>query len=349
MSFSKILSKDNVEKNVLHLFSIKASNIEEIKYKNTDKQRAVYKVTYGEKIYCLKKIYFSKEELLFVYSALEWLFRWGISVPRFLQSSDKKRYASWENMLFILTDWLEGEKCDYDNIDHIIKCSTNLGKMHKVTRDFFPIKDSLVREGYNNSYSSYNKHFYDLLATVNTSEKCKDKFSKLYLESFNNNYLLAKKSLETSRIINHNNLNKSLCHMDYVNKNIIINGDTVSVIDFDKCRLDYVSHDISYFLRRILKRNNSKWSLDIAISSINLYETENKLGIDDYLYILSYLSFPQKYWKISRDYFKNKDKCNKEGFYSLLMNTVEKDESALNFISAFSDYIQNKFKIKLPG
>lgn len=349
MSNIDLLSEVNVTKNVLPLFNIIGGQVSQIKFKNTEKQRAVYKVIYYDRVYCLKKVYFPKEDLLFIYSALEWLYRNGISVPRFLPSLDKKRYVIWGDMLFTLTDWLQGEKCDYDNLEHIIKCSTNLGKMHRVSKNFIPINGSTKREGYGNIYSSYNKHFDELLTLYNKSEKCKDKFSKIYVDNFNDNFILSKRSVEIASLIDHSKLSKSLCHMDYVNKNLLINGDIVSVIDFDKCRMDYVSHDISYFLRRILKRNNSKWSLEIAISSINLYSEENGLNLNDYLYIISYLSFPQKYWKISRDYYKNRDKCNKESFINLLNESVERDGLQISFLNDFLDHIQDKFKIKLPG
>ena len=349
MSSKEIFSEENIKKNVLPLFNIIGGQVSQIKFKNTEKQRAVYKVIYYDKAYCLKKVYFSKEDLLFVYSALEWLYRNGINVPRFLPSADKKRYVLWGGMLFVLTDWLQGEKCDYDNLEHIIKCSTNLGKMHRISKNFTPIHGSTLREGYGNIYTSYNKHFNDLLSIYNKSEKYNDKFSKIYADNFSDNFILSKRAVEIASLIDHSKLTKALCHMDYVNKNILIKGDIVSVIDFDKCRMDYVSHDISYFLRRILKRNNSKWSLEIAISSINLYLEENSLNLNDYLYTISYLSFPQKYWKISRDYYKNRDKCNKESFTLLLNDAVERDDLQINFLNDFLDYIENKFKIKLPG
>ena len=46
-----------------------------IKFKDTEKQRAVYKIDYIDKSYCLKKVYYNEAELLFVYSAMEWLYR----------------------------------------------------------------------------------------------------------------------------------------------------------------------------------------------------------------------------------------------------------------------------------
>ena len=65
-------------------------------------------------------------------------------------------------------------------------------------------------------------------------------------------------------------------------------NDTLYIIDFDKCKRDYCAHDISYFLRRLLKRDNTKWDLDIALAFIKYYNSINLLTNDDLKYIVSY-------------------------------------------------------------
>lgn len=57
-----------------------------IKFKNTEKQRAVYKIEYNNKIYCLKKVYYKRMKIiLYVYSTMEWCYRNGINVRNYYQ------------------------------------------------------------------------------------------------------------------------------------------------------------------------------------------------------------------------------------------------------------------------
>ncbi|MBY6763035.1 CotS family spore coat protein, partial [Clostridium botulinum] len=49
-----LLSEENVKKYVLPKYNLQTADICQIKFKNTEKQRAVYKVTYGNNCYCLK-------------------------------------------------------------------------------------------------------------------------------------------------------------------------------------------------------------------------------------------------------------------------------------------------------
>ena len=345
---SSLLSEENVKKYVLPYYSLESGDISQIKFKDTEKQRAVYKVDYMDKSYCLKKVYFPINELLFVYSAIEWFYIFGINVPRILSTKSHGRFVNYNDMLFILTPWIEGEKCNYDNIEHVLDSSANLARMHYAGINFSPIEGSLLRKGYDDMYVSLEKHFQQLLICSNNAFKYGDRFSKLFLQHFDKNIILSKIALEISSTININNLSRSLCHLDYVNKNIIFDANKkLWVIDFDKCRMDYCVHDIAYFLRRLLKRDNTKWDVEIALNCLKLYEEIYPLTLDEYKYILVYLSFPQKFWKISRDYYNNISKCNPNSFFTLLKKTVEKDESQIQFIEGLQSYVEDKFHVKL--
>lgn len=334
-----LLSEENVKKNVLPFYKLENSIVSNIKFKNTDKQRAVYKVENGKDCYCLKKIYFGEADVLFVYSAMEWLYRNEINVPKFLPTVNNERYVFYKNMYFILTIWIEGDKCDYDNIQNILDAVTNLAKMHKSSEHFIPVKGSSNRYSCGNIYTSTKKHFEQILVCSNMAFKYKDKFSKLFLENFQYNIDLAKISLEIASTINEKNLKTSLCHMDYVNRNIIFDKkNNLWVIDFDKCSIDYCAHDIAYFLRRFMKRDLTKWNFEIAISCLKLYSKIFPLTPDEINYIIVYLSFPQKYWKLSRDYYNNINKCNKNSFYSLLSKTCNRDNEQLDFITQIRTY-----------
>ncbi|MFU0825398.1 CotS family spore coat protein [Clostridium sp.] len=342
-----LLSEENMKNFVLPYYNLENAEVTSIKFKDTDKQRAVYRVTDSGKDYCLKKVYFDKGELLFVYSAIEWIYRNGIKVPKILPNKNGGRFVEYENMLFILTPWIYGRKCDYDNKDDIINSCINLAKFHKVSFNFFPIEGSTIRKGCNNLFESINKHFERLLLNSNLAFKYGDYFSKIFLSHFDKGLHLAKISSEMLSTINFENLSISLCHMDYVNKNLIFDDNNdIWIIDFDKCRIDFCIHDLSYFFRRLLKRDKTNWNMDIVLSSLEEYEKIHSLNIDEYKYLLAYLSFPQKYWKISRDYYKNIDKCNKKTFVNMLNRSVKNFDSQIEFVYSFMEHINKKFNIE---
>lgn len=342
------LSPEIIRQNVLPYYNLQNSKISIVKFKDTDKQRAVYRIDSNEKSYCLKKVYYNIQDLLYVYSAIEWLYRNSIRVPKLLPTVDNNRFVSYQDMLFILTPWIEGEKCNFDNMTHVMISVKKLSALHSTSRNFKPIVGSSLKEGFEDYYISTLKHFQDLLHASNESFKYKDTFSRQFISNFDINLRLAKISLDISNKINTSDLSKSLCHGDYVNKNLIFPTDLDPwVIDFDKCKMDYCAKDLAYFMRRLLKRENTKWDVDLALSVLNTYNESSKLTESDLRYLISYICFPQKYWRISRDYYRNIRKCNKSAFFTLLSNTISKTDFQYAFALNVIDSVQKKFNITL--
>lgn len=328
----ELLSEYMIRKNVLNKYILKPAFITEIKFKDTEKQRAVYKVVSGNHCFCLKKVYYNEAELLFVYSVIEWLYRYNLNIPRILPTLNGERFVNCNNMLFILTPWVDGSKCDYNNVEQVLASAKNLGFMHKCTTGFFPIEGSTFRRGFDNIYYSASKHFNELLDLSNLAEKYNDEFTTIFIENFNSILELAETSISYSSSINNENLTKAICHLDYVNKNIIIdNKNNIWIIDFDKCKSDYCAHDLSYFLRRFLKRDSTNWNLELLKNCLKKYESIMPLTKDDYNYIFAYLCFPQKFWKTSKDYYNNPDKYKNSAYVLMLKKAVKNVESQLKF------------------
>ena len=343
---NNVIDIDNIKKYILPKFFLKDASITMVKFKDTDKQRAVFKVTSKNKNYCLKKVYYDEGNLLFVYSAMEWLYRNNVMVPKLLPSTDNNRFIYYEDMLFILTPWVEGEKCNFDSLNDIRLSIKTLAKLHKCSKNFKPILGSANRVGLEDYYLSTSKHFNDIIQTANLALTYKDKFSKLYLNNLDNNLSFAKLSLEISTSIDTSNLNVSLCHVDYVNKNILINNKDVWIIDFDKCKIDYCAHDLAYFLRRLLKRETTNWNPALTVDIINTYLKINTLSDSDLKYILAYLAFPQKFWKISRDYYKNVNKCNKNSFITIFTKGLDRSKNQLDYINTMIDIFKSYYNVK---
>lgn len=347
-SNAALLTPANIMKNVLPHYGLQGcKSVSQVKFKDTDKQRAVYRVETSQGDYCLKKVYYPVDELLFIYSVIEWLYRNNINVPRILSTENHGRYVNYNDMLFILTPWINGDKCDFDDLDHLNMTSRNLGLLHQVSEGFMPILGSKNKEGFNNLTDSLNKHRQQLLATEDLAIKYNDYFSKVFLANLPSAMTLANISASVGNTINSDNLTKSICHNDYVSKNLIVKDSNLYVIDFDKCRYDYSAFDISYCLRRLLRRDSTSWNTDLAINYMQQYEAYNTLTLDDYKYILAYLAYPQKFWKLSRDYYNNIQRCNKKSFIGLMNKAISSDKKQIEFSQKFARYIEKKFYTKL--
>lgn len=353
MVYKEFMPLEEIRKNILSKYPYKILDIIPVKFKDTDKQRAVYRIETDSSPKCLKKVYYDEGNLLFVYSAMEWLYRHGIYIPHLLPTIPGGRYVTYKKNLFILCDWIDGRKCDYDLDEDICAASRNLGKIHKLSAGFKPIKSSFTRRENPDWYRTFHKRFLNLCQFSNLAYKYNDEFSSIYLQSFDYFFLRAKHSVyllnkldlsELSSPLNDN----TICHLDYVNKNLIFacTGE-LYVIDFDKCRIDIPVHDLGTFLKRILKRKTTSWDFSILNMTLQNYQKERKLSITELVALYAYLEFPQKYWKISRDYYNNRDVCSKGMFISMLDKTCQQKDDHDEFCTRFEDYIEKQYGISL--
>lgn len=340
-----------IKENVLSKFNIEVYDIENIKFKDTAKQRAVYKVSTDKGIRCLKKVYYDKPTLLFIYSVIEWLNTKGVFCPRFISTSRGIKYVDYKDDLFILTDWIDGRKCNYDDIDDIKIAAENLAMIHASSKNFKPIDGSCIKESDCDYFISFNKHFLQMLELSNNAFNIGDKFSKLYLEHFDYNIEKAQASIYALSQIDFNRTlgdevsKRAICHLDYVNKNLIFTPDNkLYIIDFDKTSMEMPVHDIYGFLRRILKRENTSWDFEIYKTAIESYERIRTLSYNEHMIIFSLLMFPHKFWKVSRDYYKNRHQCNKEAFISIIKKISKQEEEHDKFCQEVKNYIIQKFK-----
>ncbi|MCX7694542.1 MAG: CotS family spore coat protein [Caloramator sp.] len=339
----KNYSKDEIKK-ILSFYNYNITKIENIKVKDSDKARAVYKIYTETGIKCLKKTYHDEDTLLFIYSVIEWLNIFNIKCPRFLKTNSGIPYVNYKGDFFVLMDWIDGRKCDYDNINDVIDASYNLAKIHLQTRNFKSINGSKIIYGDANLYDSYEKHFYQLLNSSNKAFYYKDDFSKLFIENAEYYIDCAKDSLYFLSQIDFNSkvLEKSICHYDYVNKNIIFNND-IYIIDFDKVKFDYSINDFYVFIKRILKRKSTCWDFSLFKQTIENYEKIRPINYLEFKLLLAQLMFPNKVWKITRDYYKNVRHCNKKAFYKILKEITDQKESHKQFITNVFDYFNNKY------
>lgn len=334
---------------ILDNFDIKNFNFEKIKEKNTKKNRIIYKIKCYDNFFCLKQTYFEKKEILFIYSYLEWLNLYEFKIPRLIKSKQNEPFVKYNSKFFILTNWIEGKKLNYNNLNECINSITFLAKIHKFSSKIPIIHDIKPTFNFLNLNKKYRKNIKELHKMYTIFKNIHDDVSSVFLQNFKILNYLSNLSIFFSYMINFNNLSKSMCHGDYVNKNILINNKNISPIDFDKSCFNYSVFDLSYFLRRYLRRYSTNWNFESSMILLKHYNKINPIFLDEYLYIISYLSFPQKFFKISKTYlyeYKNLTNEQKSIYKNLLLKISLTFNNKLNFINNFEKYIQSKFSIK---
>ena len=275
------------------------------------------KTNKGER--CLKKINYGPQKLLFVYGAKEHLIKNGFdNVDRYFLNIDGEPYALVNEDLYTLSEWLEGRECDFHNIEEVKIAAQTLAKLHEASKGYDPPENSKLKSDLGRWPSLMEKRIKSL---------------EFYKE-------IGKKALNTLNSSEYIKLceiaeqEKSFCHHDYTYHNIILGNDnSVSVIDFDYCKREVRTFDISNFMIKVLKRNN--WNIDFADAIIDSYNSISKLDECEYNVLYAYLQFPQRYWRLANRYYYNEVNWGQNTFDSKLESIINEKDEYLKFLDEF--------------
>jgi CotS family spore coat protein len=313
-------------------------NIESIKA-----NKGVYYVKTNKGERCLKKINYGPQKLLFVYGAKEHLIKNGFNtVDRYFLNIDEEPYAIVNEDIYTLSEWLGGRECDFHNIDEVRLAAKALAKMHEASKGYEPPENSKLKSDLGRWTQLMAKRIksLDKMRDMLRKKSNKSDFDVVYLKSMDFYKEMGQKALKNLEGSAYYELcaiaerDKSFCHHDYTYHNIVLNEENdVYVIDFDFCKREVRTFDISNFMIKVLKRVD--WDMNYARAIIDSYNSVSNLSNEEYKVLYAYLQFPQRYWRLANRYYYNEVSWGQNTFYNKLQGIVEERENYLKFLSEY--------------
>jgi spore coat-associated protein S len=134
---------------------------------------------------------------------------------------------------------------------------------------------------------------------------------------------------------------KGFCHHDFTYHNIVVDeGETFNVIDFDYCKRELRSYDISSFMIKVLKRSN--WNIENARLIIDSYNEVSPIKEEEYKVIYAFLLFPQRFWRLANRYYYNEVNWPTNTFNKKLEELIAEQEKYIDFIKKFKEVYSEK-------
>ncbi|NFN16719.1 CotS family spore coat protein [Clostridium botulinum] len=315
----------------------------DIKIETIKANKGVYylKTNKGER--CLKRINYGPQKLLFVYGAKEHLIKNGFSnLDRYYLNVNDEPYALVNEDLYTLSEWLEGRECDFRNIDEVKVAAKTLAGMHEASKGYDPPENSKLKSDLGRWPHLMEKRTksLDKMKDIIRKKNIKNDFDMIYLKSMEFYRDLGKQALQTLKESNYYELcmvaeqEKTFCHHDFTYHNIIIdNNEKPHIIDFDYCKREVRTFDISNFMIKVLKRVD--WNIDFAKAIIEAYNSVCKLRDDEYKVLYAYLQFPQRYWRLANRYYYNEVNWGQNTFTNKLSSIIDEKDKFLSFLNEF--------------
>ncbi|KZL90051.1 CotS family spore coat protein [Clostridium magnum] len=321
-----------------------------IKIENIKPNKGVYLLKTDQGTKCLKKINYGTQKLLFVYGAKEHLIKSGFSkVDRYCLNVDGSPYALVNEDIYTLSEWIEGRECDFRSKDDLIKAAKGLAYLHIASKGYEPPENSKLKTDLGRWPNLMEKRVrsFDKMRDMIRKKGNKTNFDLNYMKTMQFYKDIGKVAMEVLADSQYVDLcriteeEKGFCHHDFTYHNIIIDTeDCVNVIDFDYCKREIRTYDISAFMIKVLKRVD--WNIEYAETIINSYNEVSSLKEEEYRTVFAFLLFPQRFWRLANRYYYNEINWPSNTFNNKLEELISEQEKYIKFIESFKKIYNQK-------
>jgi spore coat-associated protein S len=326
----------------------------DIKIENVKPNRGVYLLKTDSGLKCLKKISYGTQKLLFVYGAKEHLIKNGFPrVDKYCINVGGNPYAVVNEDIYTLSEWINGRECDFRSKEDLIKASKSLAYMHIISKGYEPPENSKLKTDLGRWPNLMEKRVksLDKMRDMSRKKSNKSNFDLNYTKIMQFYKDLGKKAisvLDNSKYMELCGITdeeKGFCHHDYTYHNIIIDNESnVNVIDFDYCKREIRTYDISNFMTKVLKRVD--WDIEYANLIIDAYNEISPLKKEEYPVLFAFLLFPQRFWRLANRYYYNETNWPLNTFNNKVEELISEQERYTDFINKFkAAYDQKEINI----
>ncbi len=306
-------------------------------------QDNVYKVYGKEGEFCLKKLENPFRRNIFIFQVMKYLNQQNFSLsPAIFNAADGREYLLLEDEIWLVTIWVNGEKCCFENPSHLKAAANSLSLFHLAAQGLMVENQP---KGYFLWQNRMAKQQKDLAFWAPKSTDQKTSFCKLYLKYWTKYYQQAQKAQNLLNLSSYQTVAKvaaaqnCFIHKDIAARNFVIDEKGKAwLIDYDYCRYDMHAVDIARLLERALKILDYKTeAADIILKE---YCKVRKNAADEIGVAVALLYFPQRFWRLAQRYFTQGSLSpeNENEYMAKLTELLEKHEkeiSLLNYLSSF--------------
>lgn len=275
----------------------------------------------------------SEERIEFIDKSLEFIERGFPNVLKYSKNKNGDIITQWGDKRYVLLDMVEGREAVYTNPIEVDLCANAISKMHIASKNisnYLPQKYLENNLGMN-LIEKMKTEFLTLVDLENLVKryKYKNEFDTLFLTYIDDTKRDLEKTIgEIENSAYKDLFNKKeemiLCHNDLAHHNFIIDGEKVSIIDFDYCNIDTRIIDIYGYTIKVIK--TLSYDKDIIDLIINSYNKMSKLDIDEVIILKKLMNYPKDFISISINYYFKQKRWDEEVFLTRLKSKLDMDK-----------------------
>ncbi len=236
--------------------------------------------------WALKRVHMSSEKLYTIYQLTEHVARLHkFSVPRFIRTRYGDPFVIHPTGSYYMTPWLPGREAELRKPEHLVASAGLMAAWHDAAAGF---------HGFNESLSSAFQVLTRLEMGESMMRVLLQKVRQLDRPSPFMRLVIASKDELVERIrlakirlrevgfteAEHEIKNLGLlCHRRFLKKNILFDGETYTIANYDYAEIGLPIVEFAYFLHRYMPAYD--WDEQLLAEVVNGYHEEHELGMSD--------------------------------------------------------------------
>ncbi|MFL0249806.1 CotS family spore coat protein [Clostridium neuense] len=316
--------------------------------KDIKKVRSAYRIETNSGAFCLKRMkHGSKKAYNGSYLTTELKKNNFYNIAGYIKTKDNKLFVRHKGYVFYVTEWINGDECNMNDIKETINCAKLLANFHSACKNIDKSKLYVRSNTKNlviffthcvNDMSNYKK----LISIKRLRNEFDEEYEKL-IDKYCDIGSLSLKLLNESSYLNFlKNYEKkqTICHNSFYYQNIIKKDDKYYIIDLDSIIVDFEISDLGKMIRRLMFKKEYNWDFDKAKLIMEAYMSINKLTIEELQIMLSIIIFPHKFWKLGKKRYVKCKNWTEKKYIKRLNKIIDAGKFQDNFIEKYIDYLK---------
>ncbi len=258
----------------------------------------------GQGILILKEYAGHKEKAVFQDALLNRVREKGFqNVESILRNREQELITrDQEGNSYLLKTYFEGRECNVKDMEECRQAAETLAAFHRASQMAAPFLGVQPVHPVHVEFEKHNRELRKVRKFIKGRGRKTD-FEICLMKNYDYFFNLALQVTEELQSFRNRGEGYFACHGDYQYHNIIVSGNGMSLINFEKCAIDSPVRDLYLFMRKLLEKYS--WAENVGFELVNAYHRIRPLEKEECLQLYYRLAYPEKFWKIVNFYYNS--------------------------------------------
>ena len=241
---------------------------------------------------------------------------------------------------FVMKRAYEGKECSLTEKADFVEACANLARFHKACREIVPLlEEKRKTPGVRELFLARSRELKRIRNYIRKNGK-RTLFELTFTECYEDFYEEAEGALSDALRQEEAFFSRGygICHGAYHQHNVLLTKKGTATLNLGHFHYNQQIFDLYFIARKAMEKNS--YSKKFLEDGLRAYDRELPLKREDYLLLYLLFSFPEKFWKISNQYYNGRKCWVPEKNLIKLKKVMEQNEKRLQFLKEWrADYL----------